>query len=290
MLTAIQKSSFVVTDTEQAEGTRANPVPLTTASLQIEANARLGFSASTTMRAAQGLYQAGHITYHRTDSLNLSAQAIRAMAGFIEEKYGKEYLQVRHFKTKAAGAQEAHEAIRPTHIEKTSAGANEYEKKLYNLIRTRTLATQMANAKVMKTTVTITPEKVENGTEVQKITAGKELNFIAKGEVVVFDGFLKVYGQAKELDLPVLNKGDVLEMEKITAHQTFAKPPARYTEGSLVKKLEELGIGRPSTYASIMTAIQARGYVKKGESEGQARESDELVLTRTELTEEKVSE
>ena len=266
LLDTLNGAQFTVDKIDKSEALKPNPVPFATAALQIEANSRLGFSSSTTMRAAQGLYQAGHITYHRTDSLNLSKQAIAAMAAYIESTYGKQYLHVRHFKTKSAGAQEAHEAIRPTHIEVDVAGANDYERKLYKLIRARTLATQMANAKVAKTTVTLKPDKAPD-----KL-------FKAQGEIVIFDGFLKVYGKQKDLELPALAKGDTVNALKITARQTFAKPPARYTEGSLVKKLEELGIGRPSTYATIMTAIQSRGYVKKGESEGKNRKVIELVL------------
>ena len=266
LLDTLNGAKFTVDKIDKSEALKPNPVPFATAALQIEANSRLGFSSSTTMRAAQGLYQAGHITYHRTDSLNLSKQAIAAMAAYIESTYGKQYLHVRHFKTKSAGAQEAHEAIRPTHIEVDIAGANDYERKLYKLIRARTLATQMANAKVAKTTVTLKPNKAPD-----KL-------FKAQGEIVIFDGFLKVYGKQKDLELPTLAKGDTVTAEKIIARQTFAKPPARYTEGSLVKKLEELGIGRPSTYATIMTAIQSRGYVKKGESEGKNRKVIELVL------------
>lgn len=258
LLDSLTKSEFIVEKVEEAEGTKANPVPFTTASLQIEANAKLGFSSRTTMSAAQGLYQAGLITYHRTDSLNLSKQAVSAIAGYVENNFGKNYLKVRTFKTKDASAQEAHEAIRPTDVSRVSAGKNDYEKRLYSLIWARTLATQMANAKVAKTTITLSHD------------------FVAKGEVVIFDGFLKVYGKSKDLELPKVVKGDKVKCLKLTARQTFAKPPARYTEGSLVKKLEELGIGRPSTYASIMTAIQMRGYVIKGESEGEEREVVEL--------------
>ncbi len=261
LLEKISGSDFEVTDVEEAEGSKANPVPFTTAALQIEANAKLGFSSRTTMSAAQGLYQAGLITYHRTDSLNLSSQAVSAIAGYIETTFGKEYLKVRHFKTKDASAQEAHEAIRPTDVARTAAGRTDYEKRLYQLIWARTVATQMANAKVAKTTIRLSHD------------------FVAKGEVVVFDGFLRVYGKSKDLELPHVSKGDKVECLSLTAKQTFAKPPARYTEGSLVKKLEELGIGRPSTYASIMTAIQARGYVLKGESEGEEREVVELSCT-----------
>ena len=234
LLTDLKDADFIVTDVEEAEGAKANPVPFTTAALQIEANSKLGFSSRTTMTAAQGLYQAGLITYHRTDSLNLSSQAVASMASYIEKTFGKNYLKVRQFKTKDASAQEAHEAIRPTHIENTTAGKNDYERRLYNLIWSRTLATQMANAKVAKTAIEIT---------------AKDAKFMAKGEVVIFDGFLKVYGSSKDLELPHLTKGAKVNLKEIIARQTFAKPKARYTEGSLVKKLEELGIGRPSTYA-----------------------------------------
>ncbi|MBQ3441130.1 type I DNA topoisomerase [Candidatus Saccharibacteria bacterium] len=258
LLEDLTKSDFIVENVDETEGSKSGPVPFTTASLQIEANAKLGFSSRTTMSAAQGLYQAGLITYHRTDSLNLSKQAIAAIASYIEGEFGKNYLKVRTFKTKDASAQEAHEAIRPTDVNRSSAGKNDYEKRLYNLIWSRTIATQMASAKVAKTTITLSHD------------------FVAKGEVVIFDGFLKVYGKSKDLELPKVSKGDKMNCLSLTARQVFAKPPARYTEGSLVKKLEELGIGRPSTYASIMTAIQARGYVVKGESEGEEREVVEL--------------
>ncbi len=259
LLEKLIPAEFKVENIEETEGLKPNPVPFTTAALQIEANAKLGFSSRTTMTAAQGLYQAGMITYHRTDSLNLSTQAVVAMAAYIKEQFGDKYLKTRHFKTKDASAQEAHEAIRPTSISRTTAGKNEYEKKLYQLIWARTLATQMANARVAKTTINLSHD------------------FVAKGEVVVFDGFLKVYGKSKDLELPKVSKGDIVDCLELTAKQTFAKPPVRYTEGSLVKKLEELGIGRPSTYATIMTAIQARGYVIKGDSEGEEREIVELV-------------
>ena len=278
LLDSLKTATYAVAKIDQSEADKPNPIPFATAALQIEANSRLGFSSSTTMRAAQGLYQAGHITYHRTDSLNLSKQALAAMAAYIEQTYGKQYLHVRHFKTKSAGAQEAHEAIRPTHIEVTEAGANDYERKLYKLIRARTLATQMSSARVAKTTIGLKPSTVPS-----KI-------FIARGEIVIFDGFLKVYGKQKDLELPALQKGDAVTAAKITARQTFAKLPARYTEGSLVKKLEELGIGRPSTYASIMTAIQSRGYVKKGEFEGKNRNVLELTLADGTVTKNTVQE
>ena len=269
-------AEYTVSAVETAPGERKPQPPFTTASMQIEANSKLGYSAKTTMQAAQALYQAGHITYHRTDSLNLSKQAIASICGYVEDAYGKNYVKSRNFKTKTAGAQEAHEAIRPTHIETEVAGKNDYEKRLYALIRARALATQMADAKLEKTTV--------------KISTPTEYIFEGKGEVITFDGFLKVYGRFKDSELPKMAVGDKLTAASIIAKQNYAKPPARYTEGSLVKKLEELGIGRPSTYATIMTAIQARGYVEKGESEGEERQITEFKLENNQITEEKVTE
>ena len=272
LLEKLSQSDYKVIEVEETEGTKANPVPFTTAALQIEANAKLGFSSRATMSAAQGLYQSGLITYHRTDSLNLSKQAVARIAEYIESKFGKNYLQVRNFKTKDASAQEAHEAIRPTDINRMTAGRTEAEKKLYQLIWARTVATQMANAKIAKTTIKLSHD------------------FVAKGEVVIFDGFLKVYGNSKDLELPKVKRGDEVICTQLVAKQTYSKPPARYTEGSLVKKLEELGIGRPSTYASIMTAIQTRGYVVKGESEGETRKVIELVAKNGNVKENSVEE
>lgn len=277
-LEKVADAKFTVADITTNPGVRHPAPPFTTASMQIEANSRLGFSTRTTMTAAQALYQAGLITYHRTDSLNLSKQAIAMTANYVEEKYGKKYLKVRNFKTKSASAQEAHEAIRPTHIEQETAGKNDFERKLYKLIRNRTLATQMADAETEKTVVKITTD------------TDKKSIFEAKGEVIVFDGFLKVTGRAKDDELPKLATGDKLKAQAIIARQNFAKPPARYTEGSLVKKLEELGIGRPSTYASIMQAIQTRGYVVKGESEGEPREVIQLTLRKGKVERELVTE
>lgn len=277
-LEKVADAKFTVADITTNPGVRHPAPPFTTASMQIEANSRLGFSTRTTMTAAQALYQAGLITYHRTDSLNLSKQAIAMTANYVEEKYGKKYLKVRNFKTKSASAQEAHEAIRPTHIEQETAGKNDFERKLYKLIRNRTLATQMADAETEKTVVKITTD------------TDKKSIFEAKGEVIVFDGFLKVTGRAKDDELPKLATDDKLKAQAIIARQNFAKPPARYTEGSLVKKLEELGIGRPSTYASIMQAIQTRGYVVKGESEGEPREVIQLTLKKGKVERELVTE
>ena len=312
LLEVLSQADYTVTDVEETEGTKANPVPFTTAALQIEANSKLGFSSRTTMSAAQGLYQAGLITYHRTDSLNLSSQAVGAIAKYIESEFGKNYLKVRHFKTKDTSAQEAHEAIRPTDILRTTAGKNDYEKRLYNLIWSRTVATQMANAKVAKTTIYIDADgskSILSGHGVARarrhgasapstsvVTSGDPLEkdfrttFIAKGEVVIFDGFLRVYGKSKDLELPKVAKGEPVNCLELVGKQNFAKPPARYTEGSLVKKLEELGIGRPSTYASIMTAIQARKYVEKGESEGQSRDVVELHAKKGSVSRELVQE
>lgn len=257
-------AEYLVSAVEHTPGTRKPAPPFTTASMQIEANSRLGYSTRVTMNAAQALYQAGLITYHRTDSLNLSKQAIASMASYIEDTYGKKYLKVRNFKTKDASAQEAHEAIRPTNISVEKAGKNTYEQHLYALIRARTLSTQMADAELAKTTITI--------------STPTEYVFEGKGEVITFDGFLKVYGRLKESELPNLQVGDSVEAKSVAARQNYSKPPARYTEGSLVKELEKLGIGRPSTYASIMTAIQSRGYVVKGESEGEDRDVIEFRL------------
>ena len=277
-LEKVAGADWQIADITTSPGVRRPAPPFTTASMQIEANSRLGMSTKATMSAAQALYQAGLITYHRTDSLNLSKQAIAMTSRYVEEHFGKEYLQVRNFKTKSAGAQEAHDAIRPTHIEQEVAGKTEYEKKLYKLIRNRTLATQMAEAKTEKTVVKITTE------------SEKKYLFEAKGEVIIFDGFLKATGRAKDEELPPLSTGDPLKAQTITARQNFAKPPARYTEGSLVKKLEELGIGRPSTYATIMSAIQSRGYVVKGESEGEPREVIQLSLEKGQVKREIVTE
>lgn len=257
-------AEYLVSAVEHTPGTRKPAPPFTTASMQIEANSRLGYSTRVTMNAAQALYQAGLITYHRTDSLNLSKQAIASMASYIEDTYGKKYLKIRNFKTKDSSAQEAHEAIRPTNIAVEKAGKNTYEQHLYALIRARALSTQMADAELAKTTITI--------------STPTEYVFEGKGEVITFDGFLKVYGRLKESELPDLQVGDTVEAKYIAARQNYSKPPARYTEGSLVKELEKLGIGRPSTYASIMTAIQSRGYVVKGESEGEDRDVVEFRL------------
>jgi DNA topoisomerase-1 len=260
-LESLKDATFTVSDVTKNPGTRNPGAPFTTSTLQQEANSKLGFGARATMSSAQKLYQEGKITYMRTDSVNLSGQAIAAAKDFITSQFGEEYSQVRQFKTKNASAQEAHEAIRPTDMSALKGSSNDYDQKLYDLIRNRAIASQMAPAKLEKTTVTIT-------------VSSQDKVFEAKGEVIVFPGFLKIYGSGKKDPdiLPAMESGDMLDLQSALAKQTFARPPARFTEGSLVKKLEELGIGRPSTYATIIATIQARDYVVKGEGEGQERD------------------
>jgi DNA topoisomerase-1 len=243
------------------------------------------------MASAQKLYQDGKITYMRTDSVNISKQALTSTAGYIKKTYGEKYSQVRNFKTKSANAQEAHEAIRPTDISIEKAGKDGYDQKLYDLIRRRTLASQMAPAQLEKTVITIRIGKSDD--VFASSTAQKnELVFEAKGEVVIFDGFLKVYGAGKKdaAILPPIRSGDILGMKLSEAKQIFSRPPARYTEGSLVKKLEELGIGRPSTYATIINTIQARGYANKGENEGAPRDAIVLRLKNKAIEREIIQE
>jgi DNA topoisomerase-1 len=267
-------ADFTVANVTKSPGKRTPPTPFTTSTLQQEANAKLGFAARTTMSAAQKLYQSGQITYMRTDSVNLSQQFLAAAGEFIKKEFGENYHTRRVYKTKSAGAQEAHEAIRPTNPAKAVVTEGDaYAKKLYSLIRNRTLASQMAEAKIEKTVITINPQ-----------------GFEAKGEVVIFDGFLKVYGKSKDDLLPDLAVGDPLKAEEIVARQTYERPPARYTEGSLVKELESRGIGRPSTYATIINTIQTRGYVLRGESEGEERKVTEVVLEKNTVSTREVTE
>jgi DNA topoisomerase-1 len=288
-------ATFTVSDVTTSPSVRNPAAPFTTSTLQQDANSRLGFSARSTMSSAQKLYQEGKITYMRTDSVTLSGQAIAAAADYIKSTFGPEYSQVRTFKTKSASAQEAHEAIRPTNMALEHATSNEYDQKLYNLIRSRTLASQMAPAKLEKTvvTITITPQQrvatsgaapafdisIGKSKEGANSSTGPASSFEAKGEVIIFDGFLKVYGGSKkDADiLPAVNSGDTLDLASASARQVFARPPARYSEGALVKKLEDLGIGRPSTYATIINTVQVRGYAEKGEGEGEPR--DVIVLS-----------
>lgn len=269
---SLLESGFFVSDVSTAPGSRNPGAPFTTSTLQQEANAKLGFGSKATMASAQRLYQAGKITYMRTDSVTLSKQAVAAAAGYITSAYGKEYSQVRSFTTKSKGAQEAHEAIRPTDVRTEVASSDEYDQKLYDLIRRRTLASQMAPARLERTTITIgiTPHNTDGSHDKGKRSSAV---FEAKGEVITFDGFLKVYGRSKDdVILPQLASSQPLALTSAEGRQVFARPPARYTEGSLVKKLEELGIGRPSTYATIIGTVQARGYAEKGEGEGTPRD------------------
>lgn len=272
-------ATFIVSDVTTSPSVRNPSAPFTTSTLQQDANSRLGFSAKATMSSAQKLYQEGKITYMRTDSVTLSGQAIAAATDYIKSTFGPEYSQVRTFKTKSASAQEAHEAIRPTNMALEHATSNEYDQKLYNLIRNRTLASQMSSAKLEKTVVTIT---ISSSTDV----------FEAKGEVIIFDGFMKVYGGSKKDAeiLPAVSSGDTLDLAVASARQVFARPPARYSEGALVKKLEDLGIGRPSTYATIINTVQVRGYAEKGEDEGTSRDVIVLSLTGDKVNREIVQE
>lgn len=288
-LESLANATFTVTDISTSPSSRNPAAPFTTSTLQQEANSKLGMGSRATMASAQKLYQEGRITYMRTDSVNLSSQAIAASADYIKRLYGIEYSHVRKFKTKSAGAQEAHEAIRPTDITRESVSGSDYDQRLYDLIRRRTLASQMAPAKLENTTITISINDGEKQNNSSK--TNDKLVFEAKGQVVLFDGFLRVYGGGKDdTILPTVKSGDQLQRHSVEARQVFARPPARYTEGTLVKKLEELGIGRPSTYATIMNTIQTRGYAEKGDSEGTPRDVVLLQLIDNKVEREIVQE
>ena len=263
---------------------RSASAPFTTSTLQQEASNKLGFSVSRTMIIAQKLYEEGHITYMRTDSVNLSQQAIDAAQSEIIKNYGERYSNPRQYKTKSSGAQEAHEAIRPTYMENQDVPGDFDEKRLYKLIWKRTMASQMADAELERTIVDI------------DISTRKE-KLAAKGEVIKFDGFLKVYTEALEDErdedatiLPPLKVGAPLTMIEMEGAQKFSKPPARYTEASLVKKLEELGIGRPSTYASTISTVQKREYVVKKDKEGIAREAVQFKISEKQVVRSVVTE
>jgi len=281
LLEALRDASLRVADVQVKPLRRSPNPPFTTSTLQQEAARKLGFTVSQTMRVAQQLYEAGHITYMRTDSLNLSALAIKDISKLIESEYGADYLHVRHYHTKSKGAQEAHEAIRPTYIDKADVQGTQQEKRLYNLIRMRTLASQMADAIVEKTTLEIGIDSSA------PICAGK--GFTAHGEVVKFEGFMKAYNVDSEnvtsTRLPELAVGTAVSAESITATERFTQAPARYSEASLVKKMEELGIGRPSTYAPTISTIQGRDYVEKGETDGVKRKYKVLTLTPAGISE-----
>lgn len=268
-----KQSKFTVSSITKKPLKRIPAPPFTTSTLQQEAARKLGFTVSQTMMIAQRLYEAGRITYMRTDSVNLSALAINTSKAEIERLYGTEYSKVRMYQTHSKGAQEAHEAIRPTYMENVSIEGTSQEKRLYDLIWKRTIASQMADAQIEKTTVNIALSSEDGSSQT-------DLQFVANGEVVAFEGFLKVYFEStddeegnEELShaLPVIHEGEVLERREIVSTERYSQGPNRYTEASLVRKLEELGIGRPSTYAPTISTIQQREYVQKGDRKGEER-------------------
>ncbi len=274
-------TTFTVTDVAVRPVKKSPAPPFTTSTLQQEAARKLGFTVSQTMMVAQRLYEAGHITYMRTDSLNLSSLAIDAISKEITSAMGSEFLKVRHYHTSSKGAQEAHEAIRPTYVDKQTIDGTPQEKRLYSLIWKRTMASQMADAEIEKTTVEIQP-------------ASRPEHFSVKGEVITFPGFLNVYIESRDDDaaddtaaglLPPMRKGDVMTLRSLIATERFTQQPPRYTEASLVKKMEELGIGRPSTYAPTISTIQQREYVEKGEKPGTERSYAVMTLANGKITE-----
>ncbi|MFN3875015.1 MAG: type I DNA topoisomerase, partial [Flavobacteriales bacterium] len=279
-------AAYTVSAIEKKPGKRTPAAPFTTSTLQQEASRKLGFGVDRTMRIAQGLYEQGHITYMRTDSVNLSEQAIAAAAVQIGAQYGERYSKPRRFATKSKGAQEAHEAIRPTDMAVRNAGSDGDAERLYDLIWKRTIASQMADAELERTVVDIAIST----------RPGERLR--AQGEVILFDGFLKVYMEGRDDEgdeeqeglLPELRQGEALKLREMTATQRFDRPPPRYTEASLVKKLEELGIGRPSTYAPTISTVQKRGYVVKESREGTPRAYRILTLADGAISEKTASE
>ncbi|PIP54589.1 MAG: DNA topoisomerase I [Bacteroidetes bacterium CG23_combo_of_CG06-09_8_20_14_all_32_9] len=275
-----KNSIFTISDIQTKPLTKSPAPPFTTSTLQQEASRKLSFSVAQTMILAQKLYEAGHITYMRTDSVHLSDLAIFSSKKEVEKKYGKEYSKTRQFQTKTKGAQEAHEAIRPTYFNKNTVSATGNEKRLYQLIWKRAIASQMSEAKLEKTTVTI---NMSNASE----------TFLATGEVIKFDGFLKVYMESTDDEneeqgvslLPPMQKKQKIAMKSISADEKFNHHPARYTEASLVRKLEELGIGRPSTYAPTISTIQNRGYIIKEDRQGSERKVVAITLINKTINE-----
>ncbi len=285
-LESIKDSSFTVQDIATKPLRRTPAPPFTTSTLQQEAAHKLGFTVAQTMMVAQHLYESGRITYMRTDSVNLSQLCLNASKKVITGQMGKEYVKTRQYHTNSKGAQEAHEAIRPTYIENSQIEGNQQERRLYDLIWKRTIASQMADAELERTQVTISIE-------------GREETFLADGEVIKFDGFLRVYAETNsdalhegEADnenlstLPAMTVGEQLMRQQAVATQRFSQRPVRYNEASLVRKLEELGIGRPSTYATTITTIQQREYVEKGDKQGEERTYHTITLAEDKLTEE----
>ena len=284
-LASCKGATFKVGSIKTVPAKRYPSAPFTTSTLQQEASRKLGFNVSRTMMLAQRLYENGHITYMRTDSVNLSDFARKSAQNTINNEYGEQYSKPRKYATKNDSAQEAHEAIRPTNFDVNSAGDDDAQMRLYQLIWKRAIASQMSDAQLERTTIEIVNDKNADA-------------FKAKGEVIKFDGFLKVYleGTDDENDeedsglLPQVAEGQVLELSEIKATQRYTRPPARFTEASLVKRLEELGIGRPSTYAPTISTVQKRGYVVKDEIDGKSRSYDVLTLKNDEIVSEKLNE
>ena len=278
-LQSCKEAAYKIKSVDKKPLSKLPAPPFTTSTLQQEAGRKLGFSVSNTMRIAQQLYESGKITYMRTDSVNLSQFALMSAKKEIENMYGPQYVKNRQFSTKSKGAQEAHEAIRPTYLDQQTIKGTADERKLYELIWKRTIASQMAEAQIEKTNVCI---EISNS----------DKEFTASGEVVLFDGFLKVYNESSDEQsestsgmLPPLVIGQALDLEKMEAQQRFTRHTPRYTESSLVKKMEELGIGRPSTYAPTISTIQKRGYVEKKDIQGETRQYKILTLKKNRITE-----
>lgn len=282
-LESLNSTMFIVRDVQHKPVSHMPAPPFTTSTLQQEAARKLKFSVSKTMRLAQSLYESGRITYMRTDSVNLSSLALATSKQVIEEQYGKDYVHTRQYHTKAKGAQEAHEAIRPTYMNVLTAGDNRDEQRLYELIWKRTIASQMADAQSERTTIEVSVH-------------GSKYAFVANGEVITFDGFTRVYVQSTDEEseerriLPAMSKRERLKLTSAEAVQTYAKPPYRYNEATLVKRMEELGIGRPSTYATIIETIQHVKYVEKGSVTGVKRDTAILTLKNGMVTEHSKSE
>ncbi len=282
-LESLNSAQFIVRDVQRKPVTHMPAPPFTTSTLQQEAARKLKFTVSKTMRLAQSLYESGAITYMRTDSVNLSSLALATSKEVIAEQYGKEYVHTRQFRTKSKGAQEAHEAIRPAYMNKLTAGETRDEQRLYELIWKRTIASQMAEAQSEKTTIEVSIH-------------GSKYAFIATGEVITFDGFTRVYVQSTEEAeeesrlLPAMSPRERLKLQNAEAIQTYAKPPLRYNDATLVKKMEELGIGRPSTYATIIDTIQHVKYVEKGSVTGVKRDIAILTLKNGMVVEKQKSE
>ncbi len=285
-LEACAKAQFTINDLQTKPSTRCPAPPFTTSTMQQEAAHKLHFTVAQTMRVAQSLYEKGLITYMRTDSTNLSTLCLRTSKAFISKELGEEYSKTRQYRTKAKGAQEAHEAIRPTYIDRTEIKGTDHERRLYNLIWQRTVACQMADALIEKTTATIA-------------VSGQKHCFVAAGEVVKFDGFLRVYQKTEEENedkdtesaagLPILKVGQTLQRDEINATQRFSQHPARYDEAGVVRKLEELGIGRPSTYATVVTTMQDREYVVKTDKPGEKVSITQLTLKGDKISSQKKS-